>query len=77
VTLREGRPGAEVRITGVRLPTAAAFRLREMGIRPGTLAFVTQHAAFGGRVIAVAGSRFALDGGTAGLIDIEPVLRAR
>jgi len=44
-----------------------------MGIRLGTLAHVTQQAAFGGRVVAVAGSRFALDGGTAALIDVEHV----
>lgn len=65
--------GAELRVTGVRLPAADAFRLKEMGIRLGTLAQVTQRAAFGGRVIAVAGSRFALDGETAALIDVEHV----
>ena len=73
MTLRESPQGAELRVTGVRLPAAAAFRLNEMGIRIGTLAHVTQQAAFGGRVIAVAGSRYALDGGTAALIDVEPV----
>ena len=61
-------------MTGVRLPATAAFRLREMGIQLGTVAHVTHHAAFGGRVVAVAGSRYALDGGTAALIDVEPVL---
>ena len=65
--------GAELRVTGVRLPATAAFRLQEMGIRLGTVAHVTHHAAFGGRVVAVAGSRYALDGGTAALIDVEPV----
>lgn len=73
MTLREGPLGAELRVTGVRLPAAAALRLNEMGIRLGTVAHVTQHAAFGGRVIAVAGTRYALDGGTATLIDVEPV----
>jgi ferrous iron transport protein A len=73
MTLREGPLGAELRVTGVRLPAAAALRLNEMGIRLGTVAHVTQHAAFGGRVIAVAGSRYALDGGTATLIDVVPV----
>jgi len=73
MTLRDGPLGAELRVTGVRLPAAAAFRLHEMGIRLGTQARVTQRAAFGARVIAVAGSRFALDGGTAGLIDVERV----
>jgi ferrous iron transport protein A len=73
VTLRESPLGAELRVTGVRLPVAAAFRLQEMGIRLGTVAHLTQRAAFGGRVVAVAGSRYALDGQTAALIDVEPV----
>ena len=73
MTLPESPLGAELRVTGVRLPAADAFRLNEMGIRLGTLAHVTQRAAFGGRVVAVAGSRYALDGGTASLIDVEPV----
>ena len=72
MTLRESPLGAELRVTGVRLTAAAAFRLNEMGIRIGTLAHVTQQGAFGGRVVAVAGSRYALDGGTAALIDVEP-----
>ena len=69
--------GAGLRVTGVRLPAADAFRLNEMGIRLGTLAHVTQYAGFGGRVLAVAGSRFALDGATAALIDVEPLLLGR
>ena len=73
MTLLESPLGAELRVTGVRLPPAAAFRLNEMGIRLGTVAHISQQAAFGGRVVAVAGSRFALDGGTAALIDVEPV----
>ena len=73
MTLRESPLGAELRVTGVRLPVAAAFRLQEMGIRLGTVAHLTQRAAFGGRVVAVAGSRYALDGQTAALIDVEPV----
>jgi len=73
MTLRDGPLGAQLRVTGVRLPAAAALRLHEMGIGLGTLAHVTQHAAFGGRVVAVAGSRYALDGGTADLIDVEAV----
>ena len=71
MTLPESPLGAELRVTGVRLPSADAFRLEEMGLRIGTHTRVTQCAAFGGRVIAVAGSRFALDGGTAALIDVE------
>lgn len=73
MTLRESLEGSTVRVTGVRMPADAAFRLHEMGVRVGTVAHVTQHAAFGGRVIAVAGSRYALDAGTAALIDVELV----
>ena len=71
MTLPESPLGAELRVTGVRLTSADAFRLQEMGLRIGTRTRVTQRAAFGGRVIAVAGSRFALDGHTAALIDVE------
>ena len=71
MTLPESPLGAELRVTGVRLTSADAFRLQEMGLRIGTRTRVTQRAAFGGRVIAVAGSRFALDGETAALIDVE------
>ncbi len=73
MTLREGPLGTALKVTGVRLPATAAFRLNEMGIRLGTVVRFTQRAAFGGRVVAVAGSRYALDGGTAALIDVEPV----
>ncbi|MEP7036420.1 MAG: ferrous iron transport protein A [Actinomycetota bacterium] len=72
MTLPESPLGAELRVTGVRLSAADAFRLNEMGIRLGTRGHVTQRAAFGGRVLAVSGSRYALDGGTAALIDVEP-----
>jgi ferrous iron transport protein A len=65
--------GAHLRVTGVRLPAPVALRLNEMGIRLGARARVVQRAAFGGRVIAVAGSRYALDGATAALIDVEPL----
>ncbi|MGV8968167.1 MAG: FeoA family protein [Cellulomonas sp.] len=71
MTLRESPLGAPFRVAGVRLAAPAALRLSEMGIRVGTLAHVTQRAAFGGRVVAVDGSRFALDGETADLIDVE------
>ena len=77
MTLPESPVDAQLRVTGVRLPAVHALRLSEMGIRLGTVGRVTQHAAFGGRVIAVAGSRFALDAGTAALIDVEPVSRLR
>ena len=75
MTLSESPVGETLRVTGIRLPAAAALRLSEMGIRLGTFAQVTHRASFGGRVVAVAGSRFAIDGGTAHLIDVEPAVR--
>jgi ferrous iron transport protein A len=69
--------GAALRMTGVRLAAADALGLSEMGIRCGTLAHVTDYAAFGGRVVAVVGSRYALEVGTAALIDVEPVTSRR
>jgi Fe2+ transport system protein FeoA len=48
MTLSESPLGAILRVTSVRLPAVDAFRLNEMGIRLGTLAHVTHHAAFGG-----------------------------
>jgi len=62
-------------VTGIRLPPVSAFRLNEMGMKVGSVAHVTQKAAFGGRVVAMDGSRFALDGGTAALIDVERARR--
>lgn len=73
MNLRDSPAGADLQVTGVRLPDDAAFRLREMGVRPGVVAHVAQRTAFGGRVIAIAGSRYAIDGGTARLIDVEPL----
>lgn len=73
MTLRDAPEGTHVRLTGVRLSDDVTLRLHEMGLRPGAVARVTQHAAFGGRVVAVAGSRYAIDATTAGLIDVEPL----
>lgn len=71
MTLRDAPEGTHVRLTGVRLSDDVTLRLQEMGLRPGAIARVTQHAAFGGRVVAVAGSRYAIDSTTADLIDVE------
>jgi Fe2+ transport system protein FeoA len=73
MTLLVSPVGAQLRVTGVRLPAGYALRLNEMGTRCGSLAHVTGHAAFGGRVVGVAGSHYGLDAGTANLIEVEPV----
>ena len=64
--LPESPPEAELRVTGVRLPPAAAFRLNELGICLGMLAHISQQAAFGGRGSAVGmnGGARSTDGGT-------------
>ncbi|HUX71452.1 MAG TPA: FeoA family protein [Cellulomonadaceae bacterium] len=73
MTLRDTPEGAHVRLTRLRLSEAVTFRLREMGLRPGAVARVVLHTAFGGRVVAVAGTRYAIDARTAALIDVEPI----
>ena len=50
-----------------------ALRMREIGLRPGGTVRVTQRAAFGGRVVAIGAARLAVDGETAGCIDVELV----
>ncbi len=73
MTLRDTPEGTHVRLTGLRLSDDVTFRLREMGLRPGAVARVVLHTAFGGRVVAVAGSRYAIDAQTAALIDVDPI----
>ena len=74
MTLRDAPEGANVRLTGLRLSDEITLRLPEMGLHPGAVARVVLHAAFGGRVVAVAGSRYAIDAQTAGLIDVEALV---
>ncbi len=50
-----------------------ALRVKELGLRPGTTFHVTQHAGFGGVVINVAGSRIAVDHGSARRMEVEPL----
>lgn len=72
MTLRDCPLGLDVVVRGVDLEPGHRLRLREMGLRVGVRVRVAQRGAFGGRVVAVAGGRFALDGGTAGAIVVEP-----
>lgn len=73
MTFRDCPRDCPLLVTAVQLSAEAAFRLSEMGIRVGTTARVTHRAAFGGRVVDVAGARLALDEGTARLIHVAPV----
>jgi Fe2+ transport system protein FeoA len=73
MTLLESPVGAQLRVSGVRLPAGYALRRNEMGTRCGSVAHVTGHAASGGRVVGVARSHYGLGAGTAALIEVEPV----
>ncbi|SEJ33046.1 FeoA family protein [Demequina mangrovi] len=65
-------PGAIVRIRSVSAEASIALRLREMGLRPGTLIRLAGRAASGARVVAVGAARIAVDRETSGLIEVEP-----
>ncbi|MCH8612161.1 FeoA family protein [Arsenicicoccus dermatophilus] len=58
----EHRP---VRLGPVDLPLAPRRRLAELGLRTGATVEVVHRTAGGGRVVAVAGARIALDRRTA------------
>lgn len=60
-----------VHVEGVAAPPAERRRLAELGIRPGAGVQVVHRTAGGGRVVAVAGSRIALDRGTLAAIAVS------
>ncbi|GAA3794173.1 FeoA family protein [Cellulomonas soli] len=66
-------PGDAVRVLGIGLDEGMRRRCRELGLQPGVVVHVTHRAAFGGRVVAVGADRFALDGRTCALVDVEHV----
>lgn len=63
--------GSEIRLTGSDFDDAMQLRLRELGLGTGTRARVLHRAPFGGRVLAVAGQRIALDGTTTRRLSVE------
>lgn len=71
--LRDCPLDTDVRVRAVRFEADVALRMREIGLRPGGTVRVTQRAAFGGRVVAIGAARLAVDGETAGCIDVELV----
>ena len=64
--------GADVEIASVTVPDAARLRLQEIGLRVGGRVRVTQRTAFGARVVAVGGTRLALDRATAAAVTVRP-----
>lgn len=63
----------DLEVTAVAVPDAARLRLREIGVRVGARVRVTQRTSFGGRVVALAGTRVALDRATAARIEVREV----
>lgn len=73
MTLRTCPRGARVVISHVSLDDRHRFRLAELGLNTGTELHVTQRSVFGGRVVACGSERLAVDGATAGAIEVQPV----
>lgn len=73
MTLSDAAVGANLRVVGVDLAGAQRLRAAEMGVRAGATSRVVLRAAFQGVVLALDGSRIALDGATARAIRVEPV----
>ncbi|WP_447924685.1 FeoA family protein [Georgenia muralis] len=64
---------ASVRVLGVHVDDDVRSRIAELGLRPGALLRVTQHADFGGIVVAATGCRLAVDAATAHRVKVRPV----
>lgn len=63
----------KARIVEVDVDAPFKLRLQELGMRPGSEFTVVNRAAFGGRVINIAGTRIAVDHRNAGQITVELV----
>jgi len=61
----------DLEVVGVTVPPDARLPVREMGLREGAVVRVTHRAPFGARVVAVGGSRIAVDAATAVAIEIR------
>lgn len=60
-------------VTAVGGPQGSRRRLAELGIRAGSHVRVLSRATGGSRVLAVDGSRIAIDAELARLIEVDPV----
>lgn len=61
----------DVVILAVDLPSESRARMHEIGLYAGAVVHVTHRGPSGGRVIAVGGTRLALDANTAGHVAVE------
>gem|GEM_PF-940011 len=64
--------GSAVEVRWLDLDADEQQRMRELGIREGTLLHVVNCGAFGSKVVAVGADRFAIDGRTCACIAVIP-----
>jgi ferrous iron transport protein A len=69
--LKDVRKGQAVEVVSVDLAEDQCFRLREMGISPGSKLQVSQRSAFGSRIIARGAERIAVDAKCAKCIQVK------
>lgn len=63
----------KARITSVDVAPQFNLRLQELGVRQGAEFVVVNSAAFGGRVLNIAGTRIAVDHKSVRLIEVETI----
>lgn len=63
----------KARIIDVEVDSRFNLRLQELGVRTGAEFTVVNRAAFGGRVINIAGTRIAVDHRSSQVIEVIPV----
>lgn len=73
MNLSESPDHAVLRVTALALAPAVVLRLREIGLRDGSVVRVWRRTPFGGRVVGVGGARIAIDGETARRVHVEAV----
>ena len=73
MTLADLPRGARAHIRAVSAESDTALRLREMGLRPGTLVSVVGIAAAGARIVAIRAARIAIDASTAAAVEVDPI----
>lgn len=73
ITVSTAKRHEHMVVTDIALDDRHAFRLAELGIRPGMTVRVVQRTGFGGRVLACGTARIALDRDTAAHIFVAPV----
>jgi len=68
--LTQLQPGSAGHVRSVSTESGVVLRLREMGLRPGALVRMTGRGPGGSRIVTIGAARIAIDGTTAGLIEV-------